>query len=122
MTEKQELKPIQGSVLFIGSDVIGRGENYELGSLLMQKFLHELGWHRFKPKTIVLMNNGVKLVTDDSPEVGELKQLENQGVDILACGTCLSRLELTTKVAVGKVSNMTDIANILLGAEKVISL
>lgn len=122
MTEKQELKPIKGSVLFIGSDVIGRGENYELGSLLMQKFLHELGWHRFKPKTIVLMNNGVKLVTVDSLEVGELKQLENQGVDILACGTCLSRLELTAKVAVGKVSNMTDIANILLGAEKVISL
>ena len=68
------------------------------------------------------MNNGVKLVTGDSLVAGELKQLKNQGVDILACGTCLSRLELTDKVAVGKVSNMADITNILLGAEKVISL
>lgn len=110
------------SVLFIGSDVIGRGENYELGSLLMQKFLHEVGGHRLKPETIVFMNNGVKLVTGDSLVVGEIEQLENQGVDILACGTCLSRLELTDKVAVGEVSNMTDITNILLTAEKIISL
>ena len=122
MTGKEELKPVHGLVLFIGSDIIGRGENYELGSLLMQKFLHEAGGHRFKPETIVLMNNGVKLVTGDSLVAGELKQLKNQGVDILACGTCLSRLELTDKVAVGKVSNMADITNILLGAEKVISL
>lgn len=110
------------SVVFIGSDVVGRGENYELGVLLMQKFLHELGGHRVKPETIVLMNSGVKLVTDDSLVIGELKQLGNQGVDILACGTCLSRLELTDKVAVGKVSNMPDITDILLRAGKVISL
>ena len=122
MMEKGEVNPMVGSVLFVSSDIVGRGESHELGSLLMQKFLHEVGWHHLKPETIVLMNNGVKLATGDSLVVGELKQLENKGVDILSCGTCLSRLELTAKVAVGKVSNMTDITNILLRAEKVISL
>jgi len=122
MPNKKELPHADGLALFIGSDIVGRGENYELGSLLMQKFLHTLGGHRHKPETIVFMNNGVKLVTVDSPVLGELHQLENQGVNILACGTCLSRLELTDKVAVGQVSNMNDITDVLLKAKKVISL
>ena len=122
MMEKGEVNPMVGSVLFVSSDIVGRGESHELGSLLMQKFLHEVGGHHLKPETIVFMNNGVKLVIGDSLVVGELKQLENKGVDILSCGTCLSRLELTDKVNVGKVSNMTDITNILLRAEKIISL
>jgi len=122
MTKEEKLTFANSLVLFIGSDIIGRGENYQLGSLLMQKFLHTVGGHRFKPKTIILMNNGVKLATQDSLVLGELKQLENQEVDILACGTCLSRLQLTDKVAVGQVSNMNDITDILLKAGKVISL
>ena len=122
MTKKEELTATHGLVLFIGSDVVGRGENYQLGNLLMQKFLHTINGHRFKPETVVLMNNGVKLVTQDSLVVGELRQLANQGVDILACGTCLSRFQLTDKVAVGKVSNMSDITDALLKAVKVISI
>ena len=121
MTDKDNKKPIHNSILFISSDVIGRGENIELGNLLMQKFLHEVGEHPEKPDTIVMMNNGVKLVKEDSLAFGELKQLEEQGVDILACGTCLSRLGLSESVAVGKASNMRDIADILLTASKVLS-
>ena len=122
MTEKGELTATSGLVLFIGSDVVGRGEDYQLGSPLMGKFLHTISGHRFKPATVVLMNNGVKLVTQDSLVLGELRQLENQGVDILACGTCLSRFQLTEKVAVGQVSNMSDITDAMLKAAKVISI
>ncbi len=122
MTRKERFSSAKGFVLFVSSDILGRGNNYQLGSLLIQKFLHTLGGHRLKPETIVLMNNGVKLVTEDSLALGELRQLENQGVDILVCGTCLSRLELTDEVAVGQVSNMNDITDTLLRAGKVISL
>ncbi len=122
MTKKEELSTTHGSVLFISSDVVGRGADYQLGSLLMQKFLHTISGHRFKPATIVLMNNGVRLVTRDSLVLGELRQLESQGVDILACGTCLSRLQLTDMVAVGQVSNMSDITDSMLKAAKVISI
>jgi selenium metabolism protein YedF len=109
-------------VLFIGSDMVGRGENHELGRLLMQRFLHEVGGHGRKPDTVVLMNNGVKLVTRESAALPELQQLEAQGVDILACGTCLDRLQLLDRVAVGKVSNMPDITDTLLKSSNVISL
>ena len=121
MTKKEDLTTTRGLVLFIGSDVVGRGEDY-LGNLLMQKFLHTISGHRFKPETVILMNSGVKLVTQDSVVLGELRQLENQGVDILACGTCLSHFQLADRVAVGQVSNMSDITDTLLKAGKVISI
>ena len=53
---------------------------------------------------------------------GELRPLESQGVEIMACGTCLSRLELTDKLAVGSVSNMYTLADTMLKAGKVIAL
>ena len=111
-----------GTVLFLGSDIIGRGESLQLGNLLMQSFLHTVDGLTSRPETIILMNNGVKLVTEDSPVLGELRRLESQGIEIIACGTCLSRLQLTDKVAVGQVSNMYTIADTLLKAGRVISL
>jgi len=109
-------------VIFLGADVIGRGTDHELGRLLMQKYLHTLGGHRVKPRAILLMNDGVRLVSSNSPVVEELRQLSSQGVDILACGTCLDRFGLTDQVAVGKVSNMYDITDAMLLASKVITL
>lgn len=111
-----------GIVLFISSDILGRGENSQLGNLLMQSFLHTVGGLASRPETIIFINNGVKLVIEGSPVLGELRQLENQGIEILACGTCLSHLQLMDKVAVGQVSNMYTITDTLLRAEKGISL
>ena len=119
---KEEPSTASGIVLFVTSDILGRGENIQLGNLLMHSFLNTLGALNSKPESIVLMNNGVKLVTKDSLVVGEIKQLERQGVEILACGTCLSHLNLLDKVAVGQVSNMYTLADTLLKAKKVISL
>jgi selenium metabolism protein YedF len=111
-----------GIVIFIGSDIIGRGENVELGSLLMQSFLNTIRSLPNRAETIIFMNNGVKLVADGSHVLGELKQLADDGVELLACGTCLSRLGLSDKVAVGQVSNMFTIADTMTRAAKVISL
>jgi len=119
---KQQRAVTTGIVLFIASDVLGRGDNQQLGRLLMQSFLHTLGGLTSRPETIVFMNSGVTLVINDSPVLGELRQLENQGIEILACGTCLSRLQLADKVAVGQVSNMYTIADTLLRADKIVSL
>ncbi len=121
-TKTKEPEVNVGTVLFIASEVLGRGDNQPLGTLLMQSFLHTVGGLKSRPETIIFINYGVKLVTSDSPVLGELRQLEGQGSEILACGTCLSRLELTNKVAVGQVSNMYIIADTLLKAGKVVSL
>ncbi|MGI2335769.1 MAG: sulfurtransferase-like selenium metabolism protein YedF [Dehalogenimonas sp.] len=111
-----------GIVIFIGSDIVGRGENADLGRLLMQSFLNTLQSLPNRPESIIFMNNGVKLVADDSHVLGELKQLADSGIELLACGTCLARLGLSDKVAAGQVSNMFTIADTMTRANKVISL
>ncbi len=131
LVKKKETGPVKqvtahqetgGIVVFIASDIVGRGENIELGNLLMHSFLNTLSSLTVKPETIIFMNNGVKLVTRESLVVGEIKQLESQGIEIIACGTCLSRLNLMDKVAVGQVSNMYTLAETMLKARKVVSI
>lgn len=70
----------------------------------------------------VTRNSGVKLVVQGSPVLEDLQALAAQGVEILACGTCLGYFGLTDQVAVGQVSNMYTIAETLLRAGKVVSL
>jgi selenium metabolism protein YedF len=111
-----------GTVLFIGSDVLGRGDDQQLGSLLMQKFLHTLSGLPDRPEAVLLVNNGVRLATDESVISGELRQLQDQGVEIRACATCLSRFQLTDKVTAGWISDMNTIVSKLLNARKVISM
>ncbi|MDO8716190.1 MAG: sulfurtransferase-like selenium metabolism protein YedF [Dehalococcoidales bacterium] len=115
-------KVATGIVLFVGSDVVGRGEDQQLGALLMEKFLHTVGGLAQKPETILLMNTGVKLIAEDSLAIGEMQQLEALGIEILACGTCLQRFQLTGKIKAGKISDMYTIADTMFKAEKVITL
>jgi selenium metabolism protein YedF len=116
-----EATPAAGPlVVYISADRMGRGED-ELGGVLIRAFLHTLNEVAPLPDTLVFINTGVRLVAEGSPVLEDLQTLSQQGVDILACGTCLNYLELTDRVAIGTVSNMYDIAETLLGAGKVIA-
>ena len=108
-------------VLFIPSDCLGRGPA-ELGERLMGGFFHALLEVEPRPQAIIFMNSGVKLVVEGSRALEDLQALAAQGVDLLACGTCLGYFELTSKLAVGRVSNMYDIATLLLEAGKIVEL
>jgi selenium metabolism protein YedF len=112
----------RGIVLFIGSDILGRGDDNSLGVLLLQKFLHVTASLITKPETIILMNNGVKLAAKGSAVLGELQILQSQGIDVLVCGTCLQRFQLMDKVKVGQQSDMFTMANIIFRAKKVVTL
>lgn len=52
--------------------------------------------------------------------MADLKILEAHGTEILTCGTCLAHYGLTDVLAVGSVTNMYAIAEILMGAGKVV--
>jgi selenium metabolism protein YedF len=108
-------------ILVVSSDVMGRGEA-ELGNILIRGFFHTLGEVEPLPQTIILFNTGVKLACEGSPVLDDLCALEADGIEILACGTCLNYFELTNELAVGGVSNMYDIAETMLGAGKVVNL
>jgi selenium metabolism protein YedF len=108
-------------ILLISSDAFGRGSD-DLGQVLMRSFLHTLNEVSPLPDKIICLNSGVKLVVEGSSVLDDLRALEKKGIRILACGTCLGYYEIKEKIRVGQISNMYDIAESLLGAEKIIEL
>lgn len=113
--------PVGPTVVLIPCDSMGRGDD-ELGSILIRSFLHTLNEVEPLPDTMIFLNAGVKLTVEGSPAVEDLQALEGRGVNILACGTCLGHFRLKEKIAVGEISNMYTIAEMLLGAGKVVAL
>lgn len=109
------------TIIFINADALGRGSE-ELGRLLIKTFLHTVNDGSELPSKIIFMNSGVKLVTEDSESLDDLRSLEEKGVELLTCGTCLDYFDLKEKVAVSKVSNMYEILSSFLQAERVITL
>jgi len=111
----------RGQVLYLKSNRVGIGSD-ELGEILIKSLINTLAENEILPERIILVNSGVKLVCEGSELLDSLKAIENRGVEILACGTCLNYFGLTEKVKVGRISNAYDILNSLLGAEKIVEL
>jgi intracellular sulfur oxidation DsrE/DsrF family protein len=74
--------------------------------MLMANFFRLLGENEDKPGSMIFWNAGVRLLCEGSPVLNRLKLLEEQGVELLGCATCLEHFELTDKLAVGKPTNM----------------
>lgn len=106
-------------VIYINSNLLGHGDE-ELGKILMYHFLNTLMDVAPQPEKIICINKGVFLTTEVSEVLESLKQLEERGVQILSCGTCLDYYKLKNKVQAGIVSNMYDILSSLLKADRVI--
>ncbi len=109
------------TVLLVSSATLGHGDD-ELGTVLMRSFIHTLGESDIKPHKIIFMNSGVKLVVRGSELVDDLRALEKEDVEILACGTCLGHYGLKDAVEVGRISNMYEITLALMKATKVVSI
>jgi selenium metabolism protein YedF len=120
--EETETPPGGLVVLVVSSEFMGRGEHDELGHILMRGFFHTLGEVNPVPEAVIFFNSGVKLVVEGSAVVEDLRALVDEGVHILACGTCLGYYELEDEVAVGEVSNMYTIAETMLTAGRLVSL
>lgn len=107
------------NLVFIGADVLGQGDD-ELGHKLMFNFvatLKEMGSDLWR---IIMVNSAVKLAVAGHPCVEPLQQLEEKGVSILVCGTCLEHFGLTADQQVGEVTNMLDVVTSLQLATKTI--
>ena len=112
---------VNQTVILIASDQLGSGDE-ALGQLLIAAFINTLPEAKGRPAKILFINRGVFLTTEGSRVISSLKQLENEGVFIFSCGTCLNHYQLKDKLQVGKVTNMYDTVESLLSAEKVIRI
>jgi selenium metabolism protein YedF len=111
---------VSGIVYVISSDTMGRG-NDELGWALLQTYVQTIEKLRPLPSRILLYNAGVRLVAEESAALNALRSLQEQDVEILACGTCLDYFQLKSKMQVGRISNMLEIMSSLASATKVLS-
>ena len=107
------------TVVAVDTDSMGRG-NDERGAVLIKGFLFAVSRLETLPKTILFYNGGAKLTTEGSASLEDLRLMEQQGVEILTCGTCLNYYGLTDQLAVGSVTDMYTIVERLSRAEKVI--
>ncbi len=111
----------ENPVILISTSLLGQGSD-ELGAMLMRNFIYTLTKRDDLPGAIVFMNSGVKLTIANSPALDELLELEGKGVQLLVCGTCLDYYQLKEVHKAGQVSNMYDISDLLLAADRVVTL
>lgn len=111
--------PGKNTVVVIASDRMGEG-NDELGKVLVKGFIFAVTQLDDLPKTMLFYNGGATLTTEGSDSLADLKLLEEQGVEILTCGTCLDYYGLKEKLCVGSVTNMYTIVETMHAADQII--
>ncbi len=114
-----ERRESDGTVLVLDSTTLGRGDD-DLGAQLMVNFLRTIAFRDEVPGTIVCYNEGVKLVQEGSPALPMLEALAQKGSEIVLCTTCVNYFQLSDRVAQGRVSNMQEIVDLLMKANRTI--
>lgn len=109
----------KGAVAAIGSAFMGSGDD-RLGKNLMKSFIFALGQQDTLPETILFYNGGASLTCEGSDSLEDLRQMEEAGVTILTCGTCLDFFGLREKLQVGGITNMYEIVRIQTEAGRIL--
>ena len=109
----------RNTIVAVTSATMGSGSE-ELGKLLMKGFIYALSQQETLPKAILFYNGGASIPTEGSVSLEDLKSMEAQGVEIYTCGTCLDFYGLKDKLAVGSVTNMYSIVELLSQADHII--
>ena len=113
--------PNSSTVILVNTDGMGVAEP-ALRQKLLGIYVRLLCENKTYPKAICFYADGVKLVVEGSPILDSLRQLEQNGVLLLSCVTCLRHYGLEEKVAAGIIGGMHDIMLAQCQAQKVITL
>ena len=109
------------TVVLITREGMGSAE-VPLQHKLLDTYLKLLLENEALPVAICFYTDGVKLVVEGSPLLERLTEIEQKGVRLIVCSTCLNYFGLADKVRVGIVGGMGDIVEAQARAAKVITL
>ena len=101
-------------VILMTKDYLGEGSE-ELGRNLMKTFWVCMVEADVKPSKIYFINSSVKMVTNDSVHLENIKKLADAGVEIAACGICLDYYSVKDQIGVGSITNMYAITDAIVG-------
>jgi selenium metabolism protein YedF len=108
-----------GATICIKSAAMGIGAD-DLGAILMQAYINTIKAVSPLPAQIIFYNSGILLTVEGSPALPALADLEQRGVRIMVCGTCVDYYQKKPLVRVGVISNMYAILETLTSAHHVI--
>jgi sulfur relay (sulfurtransferase) complex TusBCD TusD component (DsrE family) len=109
-------------VVIFKSDGMGVTANQELRETLARKFLTLIVDAEPLPAAICFYTDGVRLACTGSPLLPELRALEERGVHLVLCKTCIDASGLADQVQVGVVGGMPDIITAMWAGDTVIEL
>ena len=109
-------------VIVLKSNGMGTTDNQALRETLARKFLSLITDAEPLPDAICFYTDGVKLVCEGSPVLAELRVLEERGVRLVVCKTCLDTFGLADRVRIGIVGGMGDIITAMWAADTLIEL
>ncbi len=115
--------PAEKSIVVVfKTDGMGISDNQPLKENLAKTFLTLSHQMDPLPKAICFYTDGVKLACEGSPVLSELVILEESGVRLILCQTCLNTYDLGDQVRVGIVGGMGDIITAMWQADNVIMI
>jgi hypothetical protein len=109
------------AIILVTKDGMGSAD-VVLQHKLLDTYLKLLMENNSLPAALCFYTDGVKLVIEGSPLLELLSQIEQRGVRLIICSTCLNYFGLSEKVRVGIVGSMADILEAQGRASKVITL
>lgn len=89
----------------ISSELMGQGDE-KLGRILIKSFFVALSCLDKMPSSVMFYNSGVRLTVNDSEVIDILHEIENKGVELLICGTCIDYYNIGDRISVGRISDM----------------
>jgi sulfur relay (sulfurtransferase) complex TusBCD TusD component (DsrE family) len=101
---------------------MGQTQDADLKIRLARKFLSLIALADPLPAQVCFYTDGVRLCVHGSPVLDELTTLQQKGVELVLCSTCLETFGLTDQVAVGVVGGMGDIITALVNADNAVTL
>ena len=115
----QALNGENAQIVVISSEIMGNGDD-ALGKMLIKGFIFAVTQLETLPKAVIFYNSGVRLALKDSESIKDLQYLHAQGVAILSCGMCLNHFDALADLAVGEVTDMYSIVNLMQQADCII--
>ena len=107
-------------VLVFNGQGMGVSDDQSLKEKLAKSYLTLASQMDPLPRVICFYTDGVKLACEGSPVLDELSVLEQKGVRLILCQTCLNTYGLVDQVQVGIVGGMGDIITAMWMADNAI--
>ncbi len=121
--QEQTKSEISNSELVIafGKRTMGEGDA-DLGEILLKSYIYSLTELDTPPEHLLFFNAGAFLTNQNSGALKDLQTLAEQGTQISTCGACLDFYQIKDTLAVGEITNMYGITEVMAQAKKVINI